>query len=111
MAIEVLGAVGPPDRATLTQGNLDVVDGCSCPGESVGIPASFGSLYCTTRIHECANKLQVSLRREIRVSGAPEPSADDDVTLIGSEKRFHIPDDSLSTVNRRRVCTAITATS
>jgi len=86
MAIEVFGAISPPDRPALPERSLGVVDGGTSGNHGVRILRRASSLDCAAGIHELRDQLSATMLGQIRVGGAPQASADHDVATVRSRE-------------------------
>lgn len=82
VTIEVLGAIGPPDRPPFAKPHLGGVHRSSSLGEVVRVSGGLRRFNGPSRIHQFVDQALSFLSTQGRVGGAPEASTNNEVAAI-----------------------------
>ena len=88
VAVEVLGAILPPDRTPLAKCNLCSINGSSSIGETLVVFRSLGSLDLPSGSHQLADEDFACGWRQSWIGDAPQATADHHVSTVGGQWSF-----------------------
>ena len=88
VAIEVPGAILPPDRTPLAQCNFCRINGSSSIGETLVVIRPPGSLHLASGSHQLVDEGIACGWRQSWIGNAPQATADHHVSPVGGQWRF-----------------------
>ena len=88
VAVEVLGAILPPDRAPLAKCNLCRINGASSIGETLDVIRQTSSLDLSPGSHQLVDEGITCGWCQSWIGNAPQATAHHHVSPVGGQRRF-----------------------